>query len=469
MTDQELVDGMAVWSAPECPFQIEYSTRVLDDIRLAVVDAFFSLPRGGAEIGGVLLGAHEAGRVTITGYQALDCEHAMGPSFTLSAQDQVRLAELMASAMADHRGSQPVGWYHSHTRSEIFLSEADQDIHRRFFPEPWQVALVLKPHTFEPTRGGFFFTEPDGSIRGAASYQEFLLEQLPARPVPSGDPQPRLPPQISRQSSRSQTSLMTLDAPSPGSSADPPVPITRGTAVPLPPEPPPTSGPRTAPATGEPADEAPHFLQAQNRSWRFLGALLLVAAGVAIGGIGYQTRPAWLPGVMAKVSTMLPQEPAPHLGLGLTDQDGQLQIHWDRSSTVVRNAIDGTLEITDGPSVAVITLDAAHLRSGAFTYSRARERVDVALVIDRFSAPPVREVASFLGRVPEQKPPAEDPQIAKQRDALAQQASKLQRDLAAKAARTRKLEKDLNDVRDQLQKEQRRRLANQLPDQSKND
>jgi len=44
------------WSAPACPFAIGYPARVLDDIRLAVVDAFFSLPRGGAEIGGILLG-----------------------------------------------------------------------------------------------------------------------------------------------------------------------------------------------------------------------------------------------------------------------------------------------------------------------------------------------------------------------------------------------------------------------------
>ena len=36
-----------------------------------------------------------------------------------------------------------MGWYHSHTRSEIFLSDADLEIHNRYFPEPWQVALVL--------------------------------------------------------------------------------------------------------------------------------------------------------------------------------------------------------------------------------------------------------------------------------------------------------------------------------------
>src|SRR4051795_6860468 len=87
-----------IWSAPERPFGIEYSTRVLDDIRLAVTDAFFSLPRGGAEIGGVVLGRHETGCVVIDESVQLNCEHAFGPSFVLSAHDFGALEELLAAA-----------------------------------------------------------------------------------------------------------------------------------------------------------------------------------------------------------------------------------------------------------------------------------------------------------------------------------------------------------------------------------
>src|SRR5947209_14230886 len=105
---------LAKWTVPECSFTIEYSSRVLDDIRLAVVDAFFSLPRGGAEIGGLLLGRQEKGRVLITDSIALDCEHALGPSFTLSPADMARLADLVAAAKKNP-ASKPAGWYHSHT------------------------------------------------------------------------------------------------------------------------------------------------------------------------------------------------------------------------------------------------------------------------------------------------------------------------------------------------------------------
>src|SRR5580700_9710353 len=186
MTDSENGVGLSTWSTLECPFTIEYSPRALDDIRLAVVDAFFSLPRGGAEIGGILCGNWDGGRLTITDYAALDCEHAFGPSFALSPRDETHLAGLLAASSGN--GLQPVGWYHSHTRSEIFLSDADQEIHRRFFPEPWQVALVLKPHTFHPARAGFFFREGDGGIHAEASYQEFALTPLLVTPEPSGAP-----------------------------------------------------------------------------------------------------------------------------------------------------------------------------------------------------------------------------------------------------------------------------------------
>jgi proteasome lid subunit RPN8/RPN11 len=170
------------WSTPECPFSIECSSRVLDDIRLSANDAFFSLPRGGAEIGGILLGAWREGQLTISDCAALDCEHAMGPSFTLSLKDEARMQELIQAAMA--AGGLPVGWYHSHTRTGVMLSDSDLTIHNRFFPQSWQVALVVKPHTLEPMRCGFFFRGSGGIIHSSASYKEFLIDPVPMHQVP---------------------------------------------------------------------------------------------------------------------------------------------------------------------------------------------------------------------------------------------------------------------------------------------
>src|SRR5215469_9191504 len=115
MADLATDRAQLVWSAPQCPFSIDYSARILDDIRLAVTDAFFSLPRGGAEIGGILLGRQDQSRITILDFVPIDCEHAFGPSFVLSLRDQAKLAELIASANRNPR-IRVLGWYHSHTR-----------------------------------------------------------------------------------------------------------------------------------------------------------------------------------------------------------------------------------------------------------------------------------------------------------------------------------------------------------------
>jgi hypothetical protein len=43
----------------------------------------------------------------------------------------------------------------------IFLSHYDTFLHNNFFPEPWQVALVVEPHK---SLGGFFIRGTDGSL-----------------------------------------------------------------------------------------------------------------------------------------------------------------------------------------------------------------------------------------------------------------------------------------------------------------
>jgi proteasome lid subunit RPN8/RPN11 len=54
-----------------------------------------------------------------------------------------------------------VGWYHTHPRMGIFLSHYDTFLHKNFFPEPWQVALVIEPYS---SQGGFFIRQADGSF-----------------------------------------------------------------------------------------------------------------------------------------------------------------------------------------------------------------------------------------------------------------------------------------------------------------
>ena len=455
---------LGTWAPPECPFKILYSFRALDDIRLSVIDAFFSLPRGGAEIGGILLGKRDAQQVTILDYVALDCEHAFGPSFTLSPKDLAHLSLLLDDARKNTPDLQTVGWYHSHTRSDIFLSEADLEVHKRYFSSPWQVALVLKPHTFEPTRGGFFFRAADGSFHIETSYQEFALEPLPLRPIPSGIVPSPVEAGNSMRADLSPTGrVITMPSAPAGLHADLDLARADGRELGLVPGPPAAeSGAEIAaagadltadsakpagpvlvpdPARGTPPDgDTLHFPDLSPRPrWR-LTALLGLAACLAIGAFGFETRRVWLPriwhGAAATPQTLV----ATSLGLVLADHDGQLRIGWDRNAPVVASATRGTLEISAGGGIPSAThFDATELLSGSFTYRRETEKVEVVLSVEGPNGELGHESASFLGKLPEQAGTAADPALARQRDDLAVEVERLKGELKAQVARNQQL------------------------------
>jgi hypothetical protein len=164
-----------------CPFAIEYPAELLEQIRLAVMEAFFAIPRGGLEIGGVLFGRYREGSLQIDAFRMLQCEHAAGPSFTLSEGDRVRLRELLASTAAE--GLHPVGWFRSRTRSEISLSGADIGLHNTYFGEPWQVVWVLRPEVTRPMCAGFFFRR-GGAFESCPEFEVEPRGKFPTGPAP---------------------------------------------------------------------------------------------------------------------------------------------------------------------------------------------------------------------------------------------------------------------------------------------
>lgn len=172
--------NLKTWRIPQCPLLMECSSAVLEQIRREV-EAGRNLVRAERETGGVLFGIHEPGRICILACKALQCEHAMGPGFVLSEKDEKRLAQLISAPATDPElnGLEALGWYHSHIRSRIFLSERDLQIHSRYFAALFQVALVIRPESERPARAGFFFHEPSGEMRTESSYEEFTIEIPP--------------------------------------------------------------------------------------------------------------------------------------------------------------------------------------------------------------------------------------------------------------------------------------------------
>jgi proteasome lid subunit RPN8/RPN11 len=116
------------------------------------------------EVGGVLLGKWcvdvENGQQFVVAETALPARFTrQGSVYLTFTQDS--LVDIHAKMDKYFPGKDMVGWYHTHPRMGVFLSHYDTWLHGHFFPEPWQVALVIEPHT---DVGGFFIRQPDGTL-----------------------------------------------------------------------------------------------------------------------------------------------------------------------------------------------------------------------------------------------------------------------------------------------------------------
>lgn len=77
---------------------------------------------------------------------------------TFTQESQVAMYDEMDERYPD---SELVGWYHTHPRMGVFLSKYDIWLHNHFFPNPWQVALVVEPYS---RTAGFFIPKENGSL-----------------------------------------------------------------------------------------------------------------------------------------------------------------------------------------------------------------------------------------------------------------------------------------------------------------
>jgi hypothetical protein len=118
------------WAAGPQNLTIEYSSEVLDEIRIRAAEGYQRMRHGGVEVGGVLFGTRVDGVLRVQAVRPIECEYSNGPRFLLSQRDEAGLAELLIASAGDPElaGLEPAGYYHSHTREEICLSQSDVEI-----------------------------------------------------------------------------------------------------------------------------------------------------------------------------------------------------------------------------------------------------------------------------------------------------------------------------------------------------
>jgi hypothetical protein len=402
VTEQTAEFTFGSWSAPQVPAAIEYPLEVMDEIRAAVTDGLQKLARGGLEVAGVLFGVQRETGIRILTWRPIPCEYSLGPTLQLSERDRADLNRLLETAEADPdlRGLKPVGWFLSHTRSDILLSPGDLENFNRFFPQPWQVTLVLHPTQAGPARAGFFVREPDGALKSDSSYQEFDV-----KPLRRAARLPDLPPSVTAEqvSSRRNT------------------------------EPPPAL-PMTTTVEGRAAHMDPPLFRTLERHRTSRGWLwmLPVILGLIIAGL------------LVKERFLTPQNQP--FSLHVYDSGETVQIEWDQNAVPIRNSHIGVIDIKDGGETKRYSLADEELRAGKMSYVRRGGDLELRMTVYPVGSAAVQEFAHFLdpglaapasnpAPVPASASTSEIDQLRQERDRLNTQVKQLKEDLRKERSR----------------------------------
>ncbi len=357
----------ASWSVAESPITIEYSLIVIEEIRHAVAEGFQRLSRGGIEVGGILYGTREGRTVRILAMRPIACEHARGPSFLLSDKDRMTLNQQLTEDAEDPHleGLISVGWFLSHTRSEITLSDSDLELYSIFYPAPWQVTMVVRPGRGGSMRAGFFVREADGTVKSERSYLEF---NFPDRLAGVLDRAPGPRPERVQGERRMNAAQRTEAYPGPTAAAAAVRREMQSQEIA-----PPTFGqPKFVPA-GPP-----------RKKWPWLVGWAVIVIVAAVFGLRY-----WM---MRPVS-----EP---ISLAVVEHEGQLRIEWNHGSRPVTAAVRGTLVINDGRDTQTFALSPRDLTAGNYTYARKTGDVEVRMSVEDAEGAKTQEASRFVGQPP---------------------------------------------------------------------
>jgi hypothetical protein len=371
----------------------------MDHVRAYACEGLLRLSQGGRDVGGVLFGTRLPEGIRILAWRPITCEYSDGDTLRLSYRDRMNLAVEFEAARTNPelKGFRPVGWFVSHPRGEVAMTAEDLETFSNFFPESWQVTLVMHPIEGGRAQAGFFARETDGNVRSEASYKNFVLEPVHARPevsetVPESTPVPapvRVSPAAAVRTSEPEPA--TLEAPV--FRTDPPLP-TRD---------------------------------------RWLWAIpILLALGIA-GWLLYQRQ--------------MPAHP-PRLAFRISASNGRTaQLEWDPNSSAIRASSRGQLDITDGGKTLQVQLTSDQLHAGRTTYIAQSGDASFEFIVYPANGDPVHESTRLIAPVDptaEPPPPAPSPTpspvstaapAATDQDGLQGQMRQLREDLAKERAR----------------------------------
>lgn len=349
-----------IWSVQGKPFEIRLSLDVVDRLAPEVMRGFGAVRRRGTEAGGILLGSIEpaGGRVIVTvkDFELVPCEYAFGPSYMLSGTDlqglRTSLAQYDPSA---GKAVYTVGYFRSHTRDGLQPDGHDGKFFREYFPDPYHVALLIKPFATKASVAGFFVQE-NGFLPEAPSHLEF--------PFRRRDLDTR---ETARPARGAQTRVTASEAPSRTASVEP------GEA---------TGAVAVAEAPAQPFPDAMRGLsmyEPADRPWKTrLGwiafSCMLVMFGTVLG-IQYAG--------FSQSAVVSSAADAYSLSLAAERTDGNILVRWDRQAPAVKHATKGVLTVSESGTTTItsVPMDGAQLQNGAVLYRHVAPEITFKLEV----------------------------------------------------------------------------------------
>jgi proteasome lid subunit RPN8/RPN11 len=378
-TSKAAMERFYTWEPEGKSIKVLIDFEVVDRLSQDVMRGFGAVPRRGAEVGGVLVGTVEAGEklvVHIQDFETVPCPHKRGPSYLLTEDDEKVFGGVVERLRErNDRGLHAIGYFRSHTRDGLSLSDEDLQFFARYFPDPNAIILLIRPFATRVSMAGIFFEE-HGQIHPEKSPLEFPFRR---KELGGGSPEP-LPDFRKVEPIRSQAAAagsFSMPAGFAASQAG-----LGGFAASAPGAPSAGAGlfgtmpGLEARSPGDTLDDDPAPSAKFKRTWvwlplSFIFLMLGVLAGFffAMGG-----RKGALNSTSADVY---------RLALAVKREPGALHITWDRSLPAIRQATGGTLWINEGtPRSKEVKLRSADLQSGSVLVRMegdAAFRLEVAL------------------------------------------------------------------------------------------
>ncbi len=348
------------WNSPDGFHSVVLSPGAVEELRARAIDASLSLPRRGAEIGGLLLGRFRPGKpgtVSIEALQPISCEHRYGPSYTLSDDDRSQFREVLERPRSEGE-LETVGFYRSYTRRDAAPDAADRELFDAFLPDERCTFLLIEPIPPAECYASFLF-RVDGYIPDRPPYEFFSLH-----PAAMQDEASHAATTESLSATADALPVAGLPRVSAELPLDPLEPVLPAATPDMPAvEDPPARISRPAPALLPtlPPERRIHVFETdaepaaprRRRFWLPLAACIILGVG---GAVVYEYSNVALGSQWAE------------LRMDAAAQNGEIQLTWDRSAQAVSQATSGVLLVTDGSEQKRIELNPSDLHSGKLIY-----------------------------------------------------------------------------------------------------